>query len=102
MRQWDGVLRNKILRIYCKKSDASFDLIVRTGERRTVVLVDASTKDCPYVEVEIPEGTDNVLTIQMLRHHTEEKDFELYGVSLESAQKSGLMLHCLGIGGAHE
>jgi LysM repeat protein len=95
----DALERNKILRIYCKKSESSFDLIVRSGERRTVVLVDSFTKDCPYMEVEIPTG-DNTITIQMLKHHPHETEFELYGVSLETGTNSGLMLHCLGIGGA--
>jgi LysM repeat protein len=96
----DALQRNKFLRIYCKKTENSFDLIVRTGERRTVVLVDSFTKDCPYMEVEIPEGSENTITIQMLKHHNYETEFELYGVSLETGTNSGLMLHCLGIGGA--
>ncbi len=96
----DVLERNRVLKIYCKKTDGSFDLIVRTGERRMVVLVDSFTKDCPYVEVEIPDGGNNAITIQMMKHHPYEIEFELYGLSLETRQKSGLMLHCLGIGGA--
>lgn len=96
----DALDRNKILKIFCKKSESSFDLIVRTGERRTVVLIDSFTKDCPYMEVEIPKGDSNTITIQMLKHHDYETEFELYGLSLETGVPSGLILHCLGIGGA--
>ncbi len=96
----DALARNHKLKIYCKKSESSFDLIVRTGERRAVVLVDSFTKNIPYVEVDIPDGGSNAITIQMLKHHATETEFELYGLSLESNAPSGCMLHCLGIGGA--
>lgn len=96
----DALERNRKLKIYCKKTESSFDLIVRTGERRLVVLVDSFAKNIPYVEVEIPEGGSDAITIQMMKHHPYETEFELYGISLETTEKSGLMLHCLGIGGA--
>ncbi len=64
------------------------------------MLVDSFSKNIPYIEVAIPDGGSNAITIQVLKHHPHETEFELYGLSLEAANPSGLMLHCLGIGGA--
>jgi lysophospholipase L1-like esterase len=92
--------KNKTLKIFCKKSYSSYDFIVKTREKEVLVVVDNYVcPDLPYVEIDLPVIGDTI-TIQLTKQNPHESEFELYGMSLEAGQKEGLMLHCLGIGGA--
>ncbi len=86
------------LKIYCRQQKNSYDMIIRSGGQETLVAVDDSIPR-PYVEVELP-ARDNSITVQLVKRHDYENDFEFYGMSLESTSHSGLILHSLGIGGS--
>lgn len=86
------------LKLYCRQQKSSFDMIVRSGDQQVQVAVDsAGTK--PYLEVELP-ALGNSITVQLVKNHDFETEFEFYGMSLESVESKGLILHCLGIGGS--
>jgi lysophospholipase L1-like esterase len=91
----------RILKIFCKKSEKSFDFIVKYGDREIMVTVDSFVcPDQPYIEIELPAAPGNTITVQLVKQNAHESEFEFYGMSLESTHRDGLMLHCLGIGGA--
>lgn len=86
------------LKLYCRQQKSSYDMIIRSGDQEIQVTVD-SAKVKPYLEVELPV-LGNTITVQLVKNHDYESDFEFYGMSLESVNHSGLILHCLGIGGS--
>ena len=91
---------NKILRIFCKKTEASYDFILKTRDKEVLVVVDDIIgPNQPYVEIGLPVIGDTI-TIQLTKQNPKEREFELYGMSLESSQKEGVLVHCLGVGGA--
>ncbi len=92
--------KNKTLKIFCKKSYSSYDFIVKTREKEVLVVVDNYVcPDQPYVAIELPVIGDTI-TVQLTKQNPHEREFELYGMSLEAGANEGLVLHCLGIGGA--
>ncbi len=91
---------NRKIKFFCKKSASSYDFILKTAESEVLVVVDNSMcPNQPYIELELPIIGDTV-TIQLTKQNVQETEFEFYGMSLESNQNDGLMVHCLGIGGA--
>jgi LysM repeat protein/lysophospholipase L1-like esterase len=88
----------RMLRIYCKQSPSSFDMIVKTDGDEIPVEVD-SMLDEPYIEVQLPQPV-SFITVQLIKRHPWETEFEFYGTSLESVHPRGVILHNLGIGGA--
>ena len=91
---------HKILKLFCKKTEKSFDFILKSGDQEALVIVDQHVSlGLPYVEIELPI-IGNSITVQLVKKNSNETEFEFYGMSLESTKKDGVMLHCLGIGGA--
>ncbi len=91
---------NKILKLFCKKSESSYDFIIKTRDKEVLVIVDNYVcPNQPYVEIELPVIGDTIV-VQLTKQNAHESEFELYGMSLEAGQRDGLILHCLGIGGA--
>jgi LysM repeat protein len=91
---------NKIIKLFCKKTESSYDFILTSSGKKTLVIVDHLVcPNQPYVEVELPVIGDTI-TIQLTKQNAKETEFEFYGMSLESSQKEGVSVHCLGVGGA--
>lgn len=91
---------HRILKLFCKKSANSFDLLVRSADKEAIVIVDEFVSPgLPYIEIELPIVGSSI-SVQLMKRNAQESEFEFYGMSLESTNKSGVMLHCLGIGGA--
>ncbi len=91
---------NKIVKLFCKKTDKSFDFIIKSADKQVMVVVDKFVSPgLPYIEIELPI-IGNSITVQLVKQNANESEFEFYGMSLESTNREGLMLHCLGIGGA--
>jgi len=89
------------LRVYCKKEHKSFDLQLDFGDDKPIVItVDSSSKDTlPYYEIKLPK-MGNVLTGKVLKNNEDEKEFEFYGMTMESSADHGAVLHNCGVGGA--
>lgn len=91
---------NKIIKIFCKKSGSSYDFILKSSGKEVLVIVDNLVcPNQPYVEIELPVIGDTI-TIQLTKQNAKESEFEFYSMSLESSQKEGVSVHCLGVGGA--
>ena len=87
------------LKIFCKQEKNSYDVLVKSGEKFTAVEVDSTDNKLPYIEVLLPV-IGNSITLQLVKRNPGENDFEFYGMSLESIDRQGLLLHCMGIGGS--
>lgn len=88
-----------VLKIFCKKTAKSYDLIVEAGGQRIPVNIDETNAQIPYVSVKIPKITDK-LTVRTVQKNPQETEFECYGLSLESSQNKGAIWHNAGVGGA--
>jgi lysophospholipase L1-like esterase len=73
-------------------------MIVKVDGDEIPVEVDSMLPE-PFIEVLLPQPV-NTITIQLIKRHPWETEFEFYGMSLESVNPSGVILHDLGIGGA--
>ena len=87
----------RIIKLYCKQSKSSYDIIFKTGGNEIPVIVDSNDK--PYIEIELP-NIGNTITVQLKKQNPFENEFEFYGMSVESIDKKGVVYHNLGIGGA--
>jgi lysophospholipase L1-like esterase len=86
------------LKIFCKQAPSSFDMIVKVDGDEIPVEVDSMLAE-PYIEVLLPQPV-SFITVQLIKRHPWEEEFEFYGMSLESIHSSGVILHDLGIGGS--
>lgn len=86
------------LRIYCKRERASYDLKIDSAGRTTNVVVRPSKgDDRPYVEVTLPEIGDSI-RVRMRKRFAGQKQFELHGMTLQSTEPGGLVVHNGGVG----
>ncbi len=85
------------LRIYCRQDKKSFDFKIRSGGKEVLVNVDSA--DGNPIEV-VMEALDSAIELQLVKQWDHQSEFELYGISVESTVRGGLILHCLGIGGS--
>jgi len=87
-----------ILKIFCKNSAASFDLNIEVNGKLIPVTIDDN--NLPFIEVQIPSIKDKSLSIHVVKNNPQETEFELYGISLESSNKNGVLYHNAGVGAA--
>jgi LysM repeat protein/lysophospholipase L1-like esterase len=87
-----------ILKIFFKKSAKSFDINLEVDGQTVEVLVDTNDTK-PFVEVKIPAFKQNI-TLNLAKNRPEQKFFEFYGISLETEQSKGAILHNGGVGAA--
>ncbi len=92
---------NRILKIYRKYSEESFDLkILPHGVNQTPIYVNTKLNpDKPYVEVELPKASDN-LTFYIYASEKNQTFFECHGISFETPENNGILYHSVGINGA--
>ncbi|NJL14919.1 MAG: LysM peptidoglycan-binding domain-containing protein [Microscillaceae bacterium] len=88
------------LKIFCKKVATSYDLLIEAGDAQIPVVIDSSQADLPYVLLTLPSGAAKTITLKTVKSQASETDFEFYGMSLESPQDQGAILHNGGVGGA--
>lgn len=91
--------KNNILKIFFKKSTASFQPIVVVDEETEIPLVWDSTDTKPFVKISIPPIQKNV-SIKLQKNEDNQKFFEFYGMVLEDDQGKGVVLHNAGVGAA--
>lgn len=88
----------RALRIYCERDRHSYDLKIDSGGRTTSVRVGPKGDDQrPYVEVTLPKVGPS-LRVRMHRRSSRQRRFELHGLTLQSVNPGGLVLHNAGVG----
>ncbi|MEW6470346.1 MAG: GDSL-type esterase/lipase family protein [Bacteroidota bacterium] len=88
------------LKIFCRRDSSCYDFILRTGGDPIRINTDSAVyKDKPYIEVLLPV-LNNSITLQLVESDTAQKQFEFYGMSLESTANKGLIVHSVGVGAA--
>ncbi|MBS1979460.1 MAG: LysM peptidoglycan-binding domain-containing protein [Bacteroidetes bacterium] len=85
-------------RIFCKVEPRSFDFILRSGGQETLVEVGSQAPAKP-IEI-LLNSPDSVIELKLARKKESQNTFEFYGMSLEDPGKTGVVHHCLGIGGS--
>ncbi|MCU0432080.1 MAG: GDSL-type esterase/lipase family protein [Bacteroidia bacterium] len=87
-----------VLKIFVKKSRASFDLIVNAGTQLIPVSIDSVAGDTlPYIEVKVPP-LGKQLTVRVVKNNAWEKEFECYGMHLETEADRGVVFNNCGVG----
>lgn len=90
----------RVLRIYCERDSRSFDLKIDSAGKTTPVRVRPKGDDeRPYVEVVLPK-VGRSIRIRMRKRSARQKRFELHGMSLQSVNPGGLVVHNAGVGAA--
>lgn len=88
------------LRLYCKRSAASFDLSIESGGKRTEVTVGAAAAGAAqHIDVELP-AVGRTLVFRLVQRDATQTEFVFYGMSLQSTRPGGLVVHSAGVGGA--
>lgn len=88
-----------LLKVYSKISKSSFDFqIIIDNHQPILVKVTETDSSLPYILVKIPSVTKSI-TLKVLKTQPQQKEFEFYGMSLES-ESHGVIVHTCGIGGA--
>lgn len=93
---------NRRLRIFCECDSAAFDLELRVNGAKEPLIVGAcrdSSND--YIDLQLADVKEvNRLDVRMHRSGPGQTFFQLYGISLERPDSSGLLYHSVGINGA--
>ncbi len=95
----------RILKLFCRQDQKSYDVRIRTGDFDTVIVVDSVNAfykfgiNRPFIQVNLPV-IGNSISLQLLKQNEAEETFEFYGISLESIKEQGVIYHNLGVGGA--
>jgi len=88
------------LKIFYKQYRNSYAMKISSGGRDTLIQPDSSgINRLPYIEIAL-KNIGNTIKVQLLKTKNDQKEFEFYGMSLESVVPKGVLLHCMGIGGA--
>lgn len=86
------------LKLFIKKQHDSYDCTVEAGGKITLVTVDSVAGDTsPYYEIEIPP-VQQTISVKLVRNNDYEKEFECYGISLETSENKGLVYNNCGVG----
>ena len=87
------------LRVFAKTGAESFDLELELGAEKLRIPLSETAQG--YVDVELPP-LNNIrqLNFKVSGTNPKQKALELYGLSLESAQKAGVVVHNAGVGAA--
>ena len=90
----------QVLRIFCRRNTGSFDLVVNPGTLDIPVRVYDSLSAAPYVDVPVPAGISR-FTFRVKKRQARQLEFELYGLSMQTPDHSGALVHTMGISGAN-
>ncbi|MBL7812157.1 MAG: LysM peptidoglycan-binding domain-containing protein [Bacteroidetes bacterium] len=91
------------IRIYCKKGPESYDLKVKALNEELPVTV--YNRESPggngeqVVEVMLSQGANDI-GFYLVKNDGSQKQFELYGISIENPDDRGVLFHSVGINGA--
>ena len=96
----DGLpANNRKLRIYCRRSASSFDLSIQSGQEIIPVKIFNGAVETGPVEVLLP-AAEGKFNFRLVQNESGQKEFELYGISIEGINDEGAVVHSLGVSGA--
>ncbi|MBC7865686.1 MAG: hypothetical protein IAF38_22115, partial [Bacteroidia bacterium] len=88
------------LKIFCKRSKECYDFEIECGGKTIFNYAEpAYGFKVPFIEIILP-AKGNSITLKLKKGNPYQHTFEFYGMSLESTNESGLIVHAVGIGGA--
>lgn len=89
------------IRIFCKRGSSSYDLTLKAGsaEYKVDVYDPSNPPVADVIDVNINKG-ENELAFYIKKNSPEQKDFEIYGISIENPEDKGALFHSVGINGA--
>lgn len=88
-----------VLKVFCKKGPQSFDFILDDGNSEQLIKVNNPNNSQPYILVNVSPYLKTI-SLKVVKSDTGQSEFEFYGMSLESEDNSGCIVHTAGIGGA--
>ena len=89
------------IRIFCKRSPGSYDLLLKAGsdEYKVDIYDPENPPNADVLDVALRRG-ENELSFYIKKNSPEQKDFEIYGISIENPEDKGALFHSVGINGA--
>ena len=88
---------NTNLRIFCKQSSCSYDLLIENEDTSYIVDVDTSMEGLSFINIEI-DTPRREFRVRMLKNELGQHQFEFHGMCLESSENSGVIYHSVGVG----
>lgn len=89
-----------VLKIYCKKDSASFNLKIKLNNYDDTIYLKTNTDlHLPYVTVDLPMVSDT-FAIFMNQTDSLQNHFECYGLMIETPHNKGVVYNSVGINGA--
>lgn len=89
-----------VLKIYCKKDSASFDLKIKLNNLDDTIYLKTNTQlHLPYVTVDLPMVSDT-FAVFMNQTDSLQNHFECYGLMIETPHNKGVVYNSVGINGA--
>ena len=88
----------KIMKIYCETYANSYKLTIISGDETHQVELDTVSTKKPFIQVNF-KSLQNHITFKLMKDDADEREFKLYGISLEN-KSQGVLYHNLGVGGA--
>jgi len=86
------------LKIFCRRNTGSFGLKLET-ETETFFVPVADSTSKGHVEITLPYAPDR-FTLRMDKQNDQQNEFEIYGLSIESDNPTGALVHAFGTIGA--
>lgn len=80
------------VRVMLKRSKASFDFVITSGSESQVIDVYKSGTETSELILDFKKGIEN-LNIRLFRKDNGQKEFELYGISVENPYNGGIIWH---------
>lgn len=91
------------LRIFCKRGPNTFDLKIKTASQELNVDVYDEARDgaspVNVVDVDLAQG-ENEIAFYLQKTDTLQREFHIFGISIENPEDRGVLFHSVGINGA--
>lgn len=86
------------IKIFCRRNKESFNLKLET-ESETISIKVADSLSTEPLEINLPYAPNN-FTLRVDKQNDLQQEFEIYGLSIESDNKTGALVHAFGTIGA--
>ncbi len=88
-----------LLKILVKKDTNCYDFDVEI-ENQKIPIKTYSNPDKPEIIVQVEPYSTRTITIRTVKNTPQQQEFEFYGMSLETSENKGVLLHNSGVGAA--
>ncbi|MCS7075094.1 MAG: LysM peptidoglycan-binding domain-containing protein [Bacteroidia bacterium] len=93
----ENIKNYTLLKLLVKKDTTCFDFEIETGDKKILVKT-FSYPEKPEITISLDNFTSKTITLRTIKTSPIQDHFEFYGMSLESAENKGLLLHNAGVG----